>query len=265
MLINYKRLAKKVSMATRPDGSRTRRDLKSVLFIVIHYTSGDKDTCYNECDYFATGNTRAAGAHFFVDRDGNCGRSIPMKYIAWHCGGGLQGNEEGSHTYHGICTNFNSVGIELCGISKQYCSNKQIAKLKKLIAYIMKHCPNVKAIIRHWDVTGKECPSLYRGTHNVMWEELLKEVSPFPVEVSDENEIAEPTLKKGDKGTQVSILQKNLNTAGCCGKDGKRLEIDGDFGVNTEYALKLFQKGRGITSDGVYGQKSYEAMKAALK
>ncbi len=33
--------------------------------------------------------------------------------MVWHCGGGLQGS--GGHSFYGICTNFNSIGIE-CGV-----------------------------------------------------------------------------------------------------------------------------------------------------
>ena len=60
---DYKRKAKKVSYGNL----RNRKNIKG---IVIHYTSGSKDTAKNECDYFATGNTRNAGAHIFVDYEG---------------------------------------------------------------------------------------------------------------------------------------------------------------------------------------------------
>lgn len=29
--------------------------------------------------------------------------------------------------------------------------------VKKLVKYIQKYCPNAKTIIRHFDVTGKQC------------------------------------------------------------------------------------------------------------
>lgn len=87
---------------------------------------------------------------------------------------------------------------------------------------------------------------------------------------------AKPTLRKSDTGDEVRMLQRDLDHLGFVGKDGKNLSIDGDFGSNTEFALKSFQKGRTVKVgfpkkieklevDGVYGKKSYKAMKEALK
>lgn len=87
---------------------------------------------------------------------------------------------------------------------------------------------------------------------------------------------AKPTLRKSDTGDEVRMLQRDLDHLGFVGKDGKNLSIDGDFGSNTEHAVKSFQKGRiikvGILKrveklkvDGIYGKKTYKAMKNALK
>lgn len=77
--------------------------------------------------------------------------------------------------------------------------------------------------------------------------------------------VAQPTLKKGSKGSQVILLQRNLNKLKYVGKNKKSLEADGDFGENTEYALRSFQKAKGLENDGIYGPKSYEAMKKSIK
>ena len=177
MLFNFKRLAKAISYRSI-GGKGVKRDLNSIKYIVIHYTSGVSDTAKNELDYFATGNQRSAGAHYFVDRDGKCGRSVYLKYTAWSVGGNKYPDcsATGGGKYYGKCTNANSVSIELCGIAKQPCTAKQIAKTKKLIAYIQKHCPNAKTIIRHFDVTGKICPSLYIETKK--WNALKKQITP---------------------------------------------------------------------------------------
>lgn len=77
--------------------------------------------------------------------------------------------------------------------------------------------------------------------------------------------VAEPTLKKGDKGTEVGVLQKNLTQAGCKGKNGKKLNIDCDFGKQTEYAVKMFQKKYKIEIDGIYGPITASNMKSVLR
>lgn len=57
------------------------------------------------------------------------------------------------------------------------------------------------------------------------------------------------TLKKGNKGDSVKILQKALN-----------INSDGDFGPKTEEAVKKFQKDHNLTADGVVGPKTWEAL-----
>lgn len=77
--------------------------------------------------------------------------------------------------------------------------------------------------------------------------------------------VALPTLRNGSKGSQAKLLQENLNQLGFKGQDKKNLTVDGDFGKNTLYALKKFQKKYKLEVDGVYGEKSYKKMCAKLK
>jgi hypothetical protein len=74
----------------------------------------------------------------------------------------------------------------------------------------------------------------------------------------------EPTtdinLKKGDKGEAVKTMQTMLIACGySCGSTG----ADGDFGKNTEAALRAFQKDNGLTVDGIYGPVSKAALEKA--
>ena len=69
-----------------------------------------------------------------------------------------------------------------------------------------------------------------------------------------------PLLRKGSKGANVKVLQEKLIELGYnVGIDG----ADGDFGYNTESALKQFQRDHGLEVDGVFGSETYAAMKAA--
>lgn len=76
--------------------------------------------------------------------------------------------------------------------------------------------------------------------------------------------VAKPTIKNGTKGTQAKYLQQDLNYLGFKGKDGKKLTVDSDFGTNSVYALKQFQKKYKLTVDGIYGDNSHKKMKALL-
>lgn len=149
------------------------RDLSKIKYIVIHYTGNSGDTAEANANYFAKTNTREAGAHFFVGRDGTVIRSIKMKYIAWSVGGRYSGN---GGSYYGKCTNANSVSIELCDIASKNCSSAQIKAVKKLIKYIQKKCPNATAIVRHYDVNSKKCPARY--IDETKWEKLKAKITP---------------------------------------------------------------------------------------
>ena len=149
--------------------SPVKRDKKNVRYIVIHYTAGDRDTAVADGLYFKNGNTRQAGAHFFVGQDGTVVKSIDMNRIAWAVGGKKYSDcsKTGGGKFYGQCTNANSVSIELCDNLKRDPSKLQREAVKELIAYIRKHCPNATTIIRHFDVTGKYCPA--RMMDNVKW------------------------------------------------------------------------------------------------
>ena len=63
-----------------------------------------------------------------------------------------------------------------------------------------------------------------------------------------------PTLRRGDKGDSVRYLQTLLLERGYdLGKWG----ADGDFGAQTEKAVKQFQKDWGLKQDGVCGKKTW--------
>lgn len=136
-------------------GKRSRNDIR---YIIIHYTGVNGDTAENEGNAFKNWNRREAGAHFFVDQNGNIVKSIAMNLIAWSVGGAKNKYSSGG-SMHGIITNANSVSIELCDNLKRDPSKEQIEAVKKCIKYIRRFCPNAKSVYRHYDVTGKACPA----------------------------------------------------------------------------------------------------------
>ena len=152
------------------------RALSSIKYIIIHYTAGNGDTAIAECNYFKNGNTRSAGAHFFVDQKGSVYQSIPLNRTAW-AAGIFYTSANGAASYWGKCTNSNSVSIELCDNLNKDPSAKQISATKTLVAYIKSQCPNAQTIIRHWDAAGKACPARMIGTNNAKWNSFKAAIS----------------------------------------------------------------------------------------
>lgn len=180
------------------------RSLKNVRYIVIHYTGNNGDTAENNGNYFKNGNTRSAGAHYFVGRDGHVVESVNMGLTAWSVGGSKYSNcsKTGGGKYYGSCTNANSVSIELCDNESKDPSDKQIKATKELVSYIKTKCPNAKTIIRHFDVTGKDCPT--RLINESKWAEFKKKIAGGSSTASKPAETEKKTSKSKDKKVKVT-------------------------------------------------------------
>ncbi len=64
-----------------------------------------------------------------------------------------------------------------------------------------------------------------------------------------------PQLKKGHVDDAVKVLQTILNYLGySCGT------VDGNFGSNTDSAVKKYQKAQGLTADGIVGKDTWKAL-----
>jgi peptidoglycan hydrolase-like protein with peptidoglycan-binding domain len=64
-------------------------------------------------------------------------------------------------------------------------------------------------------------------------------------------------LARGDRGPQVSALQRLLNA------NGQSLDVDGDFGPRTERAVRDYQAARGLARDGIVGRDTLGRLEAA--
>ncbi|MBQ6715975.1 MAG: peptidoglycan-binding protein [Clostridia bacterium] len=77
-----------------------------------------------------------------------------------------------------------------------------------------------------------------------------------------ENQTVVRDLKRGMTGKDVTEMQKQLISAGYA---LPKYGADGDFGKETEDALKNFQADNGLKSDGVFGEATREALDALTK
>lgn len=96
------------------------------------------------------------------------------------------------------------------------------------------------------DQTGKEF--LIRSYRNYPWTNVLRYTGGNSTTVTDKN-----YLEIGDSGATVKTMQTMLIECGySCGSYG----ADGDFGGDTEKALRKFQDDNNLTVDGQYGPVS---------
>ena len=126
-----------------------------IEWIVMHYTGNKNDTAKNNAIYFHN-NVVEASSHYFVD-DNDVYQSVRDEDVAWHCGA-----KEYLHPY---CRNDNSLGVEMCGHfanNKIYASEQTLLNSAKLVRMLSnKYNIPIDHVIRHYDVTGKKCPSYW--------------------------------------------------------------------------------------------------------
>jgi peptidoglycan hydrolase-like protein with peptidoglycan-binding domain len=65
------------------------------------------------------------------------------------------------------------------------------------------------------------------------------------------------SVKQGDQGDAVSAAQTLLAA------QGQDIAVDGDFGDQTDGAVRAFQKAKGLTVDGIVGSQTWTALLAA--
>lgn len=260
------------------------RDVSKIKYIVWHYTANDGDTDESNAKFFKTPN-RKASAHYFVDDD-SITISVPDTYVAWSVGGSRYSNYKttGGASLYKVCTNTNSINIELCDTVKNGKYDVTEATLANAIdltrSLMKKYNIPISNVIRHFDVTGKQCPAYY--VNSTVWntvksringttsntavtesttttnsstysfkdfvKELQKAIGvtvdgiPGPKTLA-----ATPTIsaKKNNKHAAVKPVQKYLNSIGyTCGT------ADGIAGSKFTNAVVAYQKANGCTADG---------------
>lgn len=147
------------------------RDTSVIKYIVIHYTGNDGDKSWNNANYFQNNKYLQASAHLFIDDD-KVYQSVPFDYVAYSVGASSADTSAGGGKYYKKCTNKNSINIELCDTKKNGVYDvtdttvaNAVAITKELMA---KYNIPASNVIRHFDVTGKRCPSYW--VRDTEWE-----------------------------------------------------------------------------------------------
>ncbi|MFB7142678.1 N-acetylmuramoyl-L-alanine amidase [Gottfriedia sp. NPDC056225] len=249
--------------------------LKGVLKIVIHWTGNPGAPAKNHVKYFGVTlpaqsklleqqgkKYTAASAHIFGDKDESvC--IIPLNEVAYHANDVQKHNDDGS-VYRGVKeiapnANLYTLSYEMCvekdGTIHQDTINRAISDIA---AICMTYKLTEKDIVRHFDVTKKDCPSPF-VKDLVKFEDFKKQVglilNPTKVETKPAAVKTKPpfypgtVLKVGSKGNNVRLVQEKVGVT-----------TDMKFGPKTEAAVKAFQKKNKLTVDGKIGPKTWAKM-----
>lgn len=152
------------------------RNASQIRYLVYHYTGNDGDKAANNAAYFQR-NIVKASAHYFVD-DTTVYLSVPELKIAWSVGGSKYANADktGGGTMYGVITNTNSLSIEMCDTIRNgvyQASEATLANAAALGRALMeKYGIPIENVYRHFDVTGKHCPSYLVSAQK--WAEFKK-------------------------------------------------------------------------------------------
>lgn len=150
-----------------------KRPLSAIKFIVIHDTANNSRGADAMAHYrYLQHTTRAGSAHYYVD-DKEIVQTIDDSVVAWSVGDKWARK---NRTRDDV-TNYNSVNVELCineGIDKA----KAYQNLIWLTRYLMAKYPS--EVVRHFDATGKPCPSTWQANNWAQWYKFKKELMNVP-------------------------------------------------------------------------------------
>ena len=151
--------------------SRPGIALEEVNGVVVHYTANPGSDAVDNRNYFnnleesnkGRDKPRYASAHFVIGLDGTILQCIPLSEMAY------ASNDRNSDT----------VAIECCHPKKNGKFNQETydALLDTLVYLCIRFDLDPKQdVIRHYDVTGKNCPKYY-VEHPDKWDELREDLA----------------------------------------------------------------------------------------
>ena len=134
--------------------------LEGVRNIVIHYVGNPGTTAQQNRDYYANPSSEVS-SHFVIGLKGEIIQCIPL-------------HEKSSASNH---RNKDTISIEVCHPDESgKFADETYDSLVKLTVWLCEVCGlDSSDIIRHYDITGKQCP-LYFVTHENAWERFKKDV-----------------------------------------------------------------------------------------
>lgn len=147
--------------------SRPGIPLEKVRGIVVHYTANPGTSAQNNRDYFqglSLSGENSVSSHFVVGIEGEVIQCVPCNEVAY------ASNDRNSDT----------ISIECCHTDESgKFSDSTYKTLVHLTAWLMgRYDLKIDDVIRHYDVTGKNCPK-YFVEYPLAWEQFKKDVNSY--------------------------------------------------------------------------------------
>lgn len=257
------------------DWASTLSTRKLTSRIILHHAEASSCNADDIHSWHLARGWAGIGYHFYVRKDGSIYRGRPENKLGAHASG----------------ANNDSIGICFEGAyMKETMPTAQLNAGKELVAYL-KNKYGITKVQRHKDVCATDCPGTNfpfdeiagasgsvsnnasadtsansAPTSNLYdsWiANLQTELNSQGFRDSSGNKLvvdgikgpktlnACPTVKKGAKGNVTRLIQERLNSVGF------NISTDGIFGTNTYNAIKVFQKNRNLTQDGIVGPNTW--------
>lgn len=188
--------------------SRPQTKIGTIKNIVVHWIGNAGSTAENNAKYFNSlkdGRGTYASSHYIIGNDGVVIRCVPENEVA----------------YHASSANSYSIGIEVCHPDNtgKYTDLAYNALIKLLGDLCTRYkLEPTQAIIRHYDVTGKDCPRYY-VKNTEAWKKLKQDVE----DAMNKDEELENAVKVLQEKGIISSPDVWIN--GSCSKDNVRALI----------------------------------------
>lgn len=162
--IDKMRPAMNVRLLTQNPYSRPGTKTNRIRGIVIHYTANPGSTAMQNRDYFEglkDNHKTKVSSHFVIGLEGEIVQCVPTWEVA----------------YASNSRNIDTVSIETCHLAEDGTYTKETYQsMVELTAWLCKKFDLTEEdVIRHYDVTGKNCPK-YFVENEEAWERFRNDV-----------------------------------------------------------------------------------------
>jgi peptidoglycan hydrolase-like protein with peptidoglycan-binding domain len=238
--------------------SRGRGDVGPIDGVICHHTAGPKAGNMPSLNTLINGRSDLPGplSQLGLGRDGTY-----YVIAAGRC------NHAGAGTWEGISTgNSSFIGIEgeNTGLADDPWPDVQIDAYRRGVAAILKHVGHGEEFCcghKEYALPNgrKDDPRFDMDAFRAAVAGIIAGTTPPPTLIPAAEPTAppgartgRPTQRRGAQGELVSQIQRGVGVA-----------ADGNFGADTEAAVREFQRKLGLVPDGIVGPKTWRAIDAA--